>query len=295
VIAVTTILCWAPPLLDLAGGHRNLIHLATAGSSGEVFGPAFGLRVVSSALWGVPLIVVRYSASRFPFTSETPWVGGAFGIVLLLGLGALCRWRKASGPAAAAWIVASAAIGEAISFAMVLKIRFLVVGYLDVMLWPLSAAAFAVTVWCVSALVRSAPWAKSLRIPKRFPAGVATAGLVGCVLCGIIAVERITTTQPGGPGALEAGRASIAIATQIEKTVPLGPVNLEVTGPTGSTLGLGDAQTIAYRLRVDGWSPGLPDFAARSLGPTYEWKPGSPLAHVTVSPLANHTSVSISR
>ncbi|MEI8050622.1 MAG: hypothetical protein WCI12_04225 [Actinomycetes bacterium] len=286
--------CWVLPLIDLIGGSRNLVAIASSGSTQSSLGVLFGLRGLTRIFWGLPLPLVSYQPAQWAFTTATSWVGGVIGILVMLGLTAShlkAHHRSLAGLGA---VVLAASIGLAAALAIIPTNRFLVVAYVDLAFWPISAMAWLfIAGTAARSLVLGASGRHGERRLESSTRIVTIGGVGACVaLAGVAAVD-MARIEPTGPGTTAMARSAVSIAHAIEARVPKGRVNLNITGPAGSSTILGDTLTIAYVLHVDGWSPGLPTLAANPMGPDYRWLRGAPLATVVIGPAPEDAAITI--
>jgi hypothetical protein len=193
-------------------------------------------------------------------------------------------------------VVLAASIGLAAALAIIPTNRFLVVAYVDLAFWPISAMAW---LFIAGTAARSLVLGASGRhVARRLESStrIVTIGGVGaCVALAGVAAVGMARIEPTGPGTTATAHRAVSIAHAIEARVPRGRVNLNITGPAGSSTILGDSLTIAYVLHVDGWSPGLPTLAANPMGPDYRWFRGAPLVTVVIGPAPEHAEITIAR
>jgi hypothetical protein len=254
------LLCWLAPLIQNMGPDGNLSALAGSGGQSE-FGPGFGLSQVGQAVVSPPLWMTRPPDGFFTAFSFThappPWTGGlVFGLLTLVTVAAFASRRRALGALGA--VALATAAGFAYAFAIFPKKNTMSLGYLINPLWILTILELAVLVWGLVTLVGALVRGRHAPLLRPRAARAAGAGLL-IVAMGAIAVVGLwsvsnspTDVNWSAQEVAVVGRATAAI----ERGAPPGPVNVRVV-PSEFILQHYVAESIAYRLVMDGWSPGL--------------------------------------
>lgn len=289
--ALAGILCWLLPLVDQLAGSRNLSKLAGVNAHGHVLGVRFGLQMVARAMWGVPLFLRRYPVGAIDSRVLSDGLQAGAAMVLLLVIVGLTAVAARRGRSSQAWLgalVIAVALGLAVTFSLIPVDRSIVLRYVDILLWPFSILLWSFVIWSgLAAIVDVAPsWTRSTAAHSRRSVVEGTRVRAQMAAVAILLAGALATCWaiPGARPSMVAAHESSALAVRIERAMPRGAVNLVVIRSLGSAPGFGDELAIAYRLRVDGWSPGVDPSASEQLGPTYRWRSGARVAVLVCTP-----------
>jgi hypothetical protein len=275
------LVCWLPPLIQELGGRGNLTALAHAGSGQPTIGFAHGLRLVGDAGGLRPLWLTHLPAGFYPFVAlmngHASWFGGLiFAVLLVITMVALASGGRRLGTLSAIALALAASL--LVAFAVFPVNNILSLGYLVVSLWLLSILIWSVVVWAVVGASARAwrdyrvrhPATDGVNVaggkPRLVPwAGLAltVAALALVVSVAALGIQSVIARPFDGFWKPQFVARDSRAAEAIERTVPRGPVAIEV-GPASYDFFVmsGSAQGVAYRLQADGWQPGLTAFPA---------------------------------
>jgi hypothetical protein len=270
------LVCWLAPLVQEVGrGRGNLSALARPDGRGAILGFSFGLRWLGAAGSLHPLWLTHLPTGFFPVLgleyAHAPWFGGLI-IALLLCITAatLATGRRELGALGA--IALAAAVSEMASFAVFPAGNLLNLSYLINSLWVLSILIWSVVVW---AAVSIGLWVwhryrEDVRLPivpnsrpcveRLAPAGMVLSLAVLAVLAviGFLGLKPAATDPSDIYFMPQMAARDARAAFAIEQLVKPGRVAIVVaTRSRDGFLAPGTAEGVAYRLKVDGWRPGL--------------------------------------
>jgi hypothetical protein len=271
------LVCWLAPLVQEVGtGPGNLSALARSDGGGAIVGFRVALRLLGAAGSLHPLWLTHLPTGFFPLLSleyaHAPWFGGLIvGLLLSITAAALATGRRELGALGA--ITLAAAVGEMASFAVFPAGNLLNLSYLINSLWVVSILIWSVVVWAAVSiglwvwhrygiglgLPPTVPVSKP-RVERLAPAGVVLSLAVLAVLAviGFLGLKPAATDPSDMYFMPQVAARNARAALAIERLVKPGRVAIVVaTRSRDGFLAPGTAEGVAYRLRVDGWRPGL--------------------------------------
>ena len=271
------LVCWLAPLCQEVGsGPGNLSALARSNRGEAIFGFGFALRLLGAAGSLHPLWLTHLPTAFFPLLTleyaHAPWFGGLIvGLLLSITATALATGRRELGVLGA--ITLAAAVSEIVCFAVFPAGNLFNLSYLINSLWVLSILIWSVVAW---AAVTIGLWVwhrygANLRLPPSVPvshtrverlpvAGVLLSLAVLAVLAviGFLGIRPAATNPSDTYFMPQAAARDARAALAIERLVKPGRVAIVVaTRSRDEFLGPGTAEAVAYRLKIDGWHPGL--------------------------------------
>ena len=284
------LVCWLAPLIQNLGRQGNLSALVDSGGQ-PTLGIGFGLRQIGQAFAAPPLWMTRLPSSFFSVVHFTdrpqPWSGGlVLGLLVLTTVVALASGRRELGTLGA---VATATVVSFISaFAIYPAKNAISLGYLINAIWILSILVWCVLLWGVVSILRVLAQRLHLSLPRQ---AVSRAGLAGTLIVGsgiLVAVGlwSVSTSPAAVNWNVQERNASDQVTMTIEHQVPRGPVNIRVD-PSELIVANYVAESVAFRLLTDGWSPGLGRVTAAYTGLTIPKRSRAPTITITVGSQGN--------
>ncbi len=257
--------CWAAPLIQETGSNGNLSALG-ASRGLPTLGWRAGLRQAGQIFSGRPLWATRLPSSAAGlfglFARPQVWQGAlALCLLVLTSIAALLKGRKALGTLAV--IATIATLSVVVTFAAYPRKNLFSLGYLINIIWIVNILEWSVLLWALSVIL-SDLWRLAGARPLQWSLSepVLAIGLVG--LLGLVAFAGLRSVS-NSPKDVNWNHAEASVTDRataaIERLVPKGPVRLDVEAsaafPQNVILGNNLSEAIAYRLLVDGWSPGV--------------------------------------
>jgi hypothetical protein len=176
-------------------------------------------------------------------------------------------------------VAAATAVSLAAAFAIYPTKNAISLGYLVNAIWILTILEWCVLLWGVVSILQVLAQRLQLSLPRLAlsGAGLAVTLLVVCGCLGIVGLWSVSTSPAAVNWNIHERNATNQVTATIEREVPRGPVSIRVE-PSELIVANYVAESIAYRLLIDGWSPvvgpgtaiytGLP-FSAQSRPPTF--------------------------
>jgi hypothetical protein len=270
------LVCWLAPLVQEVGhGPGNLSALARSNGGEAIVGFGFGLKLLGAAGSLHPLWLTHLPTAFYPLLgleyAHAPWFGGLIiGLLLCITAVALAAGRRKLGALGA--ITLAAALSEIASFAVFPADSLLNLSYLINSLWVVSILIWSVVAW---AAVSIGLWvwhrygmderpaivaAAKPRVGRLPPVGVVLSLAVLAVLAvvGFLGIRPAATNPSDTYFMPQMAARDARAALAIEHLVKPGRVAIVVATRSGDGfLAPGTAEGVAYRLKVDGWRPGL--------------------------------------
>ncbi|HEV8064421.1 MAG TPA: hypothetical protein VGP46_06295, partial [Acidimicrobiales bacterium] len=271
------LVCWAAPIYqELATRAGNLTVLVSASHAGGDLGAVFGLKTFVATVLP-PMLWCRDLQAAGPTQIETIVRGVYFPLVLValaVTVGPLFVGRRfnSSGLRAAALVSIVSCAAVALTFAQIPSSATGIPRMVEVV-YPVGALAWVSLVWAVCLVVRASRLGEALglacrAVPRRARRRVASAVL----LLALAAAASVLEIQ-GDLGTAYPWRFTAAVSTassQIEHSLPPGPVYVRVIGNIKFDLRYAVTTGIVYQLKLAGYSPEVSvDFDLAELGPGY--------------------------
>ena len=293
------LVCWLAPLLQNTGSNGNLSALLHSNSGQKVMGLTFALQVVAATAAPFPIWLTQEPLAFFPvavFIGKNSAIYG-FSILVIVAIIAAVAYRTGRRALCALSTVCMISlVAVTMTFAIFPGKNAISIDYLIVCLWVVGTMLWSVVIWsaaaAVAAIVRRQRelWSPGFDTATPLGAALATGHLrelqrsMGwSTLLAILVIAPIVVVGLAGgrnmvgfePTDFNSGwtpfqAATVGrVATQIERTVPRGPLVYTIKWhPTGSLIDLWIAESVAWRLEADGWQPGLYSYGGRFTGLT---------------------------
>lgn len=292
--------CWLAPLLQqVFGGSGNISALFGSQSGQHALGSSFALSVIGRIGHLPPIWLTHQPTDIYALGAFETTAKAVTGIILLVLLAATAAWavvshRRALAALAVTGFVAS--VGFVAAVAIFPYAKALSLYYLLDLLWPLGIMIWATVGWGVCSVVAAAS-RRRVHVPNESANGpggrygrpwteaasllVVLAIAVMCILGIHEAAGAVPSENTVSWDSVDA--ASIAnIAAAIEHRVPPGPVEFRITGGTRSLISdLWISEGVGWKLKSDGWSPGLDQLQSEYTGLSVP--AGAPFTAVGVS------------
>ena len=275
--------CWlAPVIQEMGSGSGNLSALARSNAGEAPLGLGFALRLLGAAGSLHPLWLTHLPTAFFPLadfeSGRSPWIG-AVSVTLIFGVtaAALATGRRRLGALGA--VTLSVAVSEVVTFAVFPADNSLSLSYLMNFLWVISILMWSVVVWA-GVMVGQWAWRRykaGLPVTKgaavnqtgvaRLPLAGVAVSVAFLVLIGYLAIEPAITRPYLTSFVPQVAARDDRAALAIERIVRPGPVAIMVRIRSRDVfLAPGSAEAVAYRLKTDGWQPGLRSLLGSSTG-----------------------------
>jgi hypothetical protein len=269
------LLCWLAPILQNFDRRGNLSALLSSGHGQPTLGAHAGLKLLAIAGTPWPIWLTDPPAGYFPLLrlvkQSSPGVGVAI-LAVLVVIAIVAGLRRRPRLSALASVVVTCSAGLVVSFWIFPTKNTLSLVYLIPIFWVVGVLLWVCGGWAVAVVVAAAaerrsspvddaggePARRALTVVAGWAAVLVLVGVAGAGLWPLHAFEPTDAAVGWDP----TSSAKIErVAAAIERTVPRGPVVFEVknAGP-GEFAGFGLSEGVAWRLRSDGWQPGLYSF-----------------------------------
>ncbi len=273
---VVGLACWLAPLLQNVGSQGNLSALLSSGQGQKRVGLSYALQMLATAASPDPIWLTKEPLTFFPvgaLIGKHAAVYGVFALVVLAGI-AVGAWRTARRSLSAlAGVALVAAVGIVCAFAIFPLKNAFSVDYLIICLWVLGILCWTVMLWTLWVVVGTAVRRRTGRAPAagdgvdqpslspRSSAWLFAASTGMVVVVGVAAFSALASFEPSGDvtgwGPSETTTID-NLAAAIEHTVPRGAVLVSIKAdPADEFTALWESEGVAYRLQMDGWTPGL--------------------------------------
>lgn len=269
------LLCWLAPILQDLDDHGNLSALLSSGHGQPRLGVGAGLRLLAIAGAPWPIWLTDPLTGYFPLLRllhrSAPGLGLAV-LGALVAIAVVAGLRRRPRLSALAAVTVAFAAGLVVSFWIFPSTNTLSLLYLIPILWVVGVLLWVCGGWAVAAVAavvgerRSAPdddrGGRSARQALTVVVGWTAAVVVlGVAAAGLWPLHAFAPTD-AAVGWDPTSSAKVAnITAAIERTVPSGPVVFEVRNPgSGELAAIWLSEGVAWRLRSDGWQPGLYSF-----------------------------------
>jgi hypothetical protein len=265
------LLCWLAPILQNFDSRGNLSALLSTGHGQPTLGVGAGLRLLAIAGAPWPIWLTDPPAGYFPLLKLLHQSAPGLGIVILGALvviAVVAGLRRRPRLSALASVAVAFSAGLVVSFWIFPTKNTLSLDYLIPILWVVGVLLWVCGGWAVAAVAArrparvdgsgGRPARRELTIVAGWAAVVVVLGVAAAGLWPLHAFEP-TEAAVGWDPTTVAKVENVTAA--IERTVPRGPVVFEVKNPgPGEFAGFGLSEGVAWRLRSDGWQPGLYSF-----------------------------------
>jgi hypothetical protein len=266
--AVVAAACWLAPIVQGLGNDGNLVALARSGHGEKALGISFGLRTIATAASPSPIWLKDVPANFFTaavFISDSSALLGLVALIALTALVALAWWRGHRKLAALALVTLICSLAVLTTFTIFPAKNLGNLGYLIVILWVVGILWWTIGAWAAGLAVAAILRRRStVDVSTRSRQAASMIGLGSIAVVAVLTLAGLTSLASFLPdastvGADETGMAAVeSIATQIEHRTPKGQVAFELSvGTTDVFTPFELSQGVAWRLKADGWKPGL--------------------------------------